>query len=131
MRPERADIAAPELPPRVRWLNADEPPAIGSLTAAGAVLVHFFDFAQLNSVRALPYVRAWRDRYATHGLAVLGVHSPRYRFGAQRDVLAQGLARLGVEHPVADDSRYALWHDYGCRGWPSLYLWGRGGTLRW
>ena len=131
MRPERADIAVPELPPRVRWLNADEPPAIDSLTAAGPVLVHFFDFAQLNSVRALPYVRAWRDRYAAHGLAVLGVHSPRYPFGAQRGVLAQGLAQLGIEHPVADDSRYTLWHDYGCRGWPSLFLWGPRGTLRW
>jgi hypothetical protein len=32
---------------------------------------------------------------------------------------------------VADDSRYAVWHDYGCRGWPSLFLWGQGGALRW
>ena len=32
---------------------------IAELTAAGPVLVHFFDFAQLNSVRALPYVIAW------------------------------------------------------------------------
>lgn len=131
MRPDRADIAVPELPPRVRWLNADGPPAMTRLMAAGPVLVHFFDFAQLNSVRALPYVKAWHDRYTAHGLAVLGVHSPRYPFGSDRGVLADGVTRLGVEHPVADDSRYALWHDYGCRGWPSLFLWGRGGALRW
>jgi hypothetical protein len=36
-----------------------------------------------------------------------------------------------VEFPVAVDSRYRIWHDYGCHGWPSLFLWGRGGVLRW
>jgi hypothetical protein len=131
MRPERADIAAPELPPRVRWLNAEESPAMAELTATGPVLVHFFDFAQLNSVRALPYVNGWHDRYAPYGLAVLGAHSPRYPFGADRGVLAEGIARVGVHHPVADDSQYALWHEYGCRGWPSLFLWGPGGALHW
>jgi hypothetical protein len=131
MRPERADIAAPELPPRVRWLNAGDRPEIATLTAVGPVLVHFFDFAQLNSVRALPYVSAWHERYAAHGLAVLGVHSPRYPFGADPGVVAAGIQRLGIGHPVALDSDYALWHDYGCRGWPSLFLWARGGALRW
>ncbi len=95
------------------------------------MLVHFFDFAQLNSVRALPYAIAWDRRYRDAGLATLGVHSPRFRFTADREALAAALARLGVEHPVADDSGYALWHDYGCEGWPSLFLWGQGGALRW
>ncbi len=101
------------------------------LTALGPVLVHFFDFAQLNSVRALPYVLAWNRRYAPAGLVTLGVHSPRHPFTAERGALAPALAQLGVEHPVADDSGYDLWRDYGCEGWPSLFLWGRGGALRW
>ena len=119
------------LPPRLRWLNADRTPVLAELTAAGPVLVHFFDFAQLNSVRALPYVLAWVERYQPAGLATLGIHSPRFKFSAGRDALAPALERLGVAHPVADDSRYAVWHDYGCRGWPSLFLWGQGGALRW
>ena len=24
-----------------------------------------------------------------------------------------------------------IWLDYGCEGWPSLFLWGRGGALSW
>ncbi len=62
---------------------------------------------------------------------MLGVHSPRFRFTAERDLLAPALGRLGIAHAVADDSGYALWHDYGCKGWPSLFLWGQGGALRW
>lgn len=131
MRPERDDIAAPEFPDGTRWVNAEDPPAMARLTAAGPVLVHFFDFAQLNSVRAMPYVVVWHDRYRGNGLSVVGVHAPRLKVTADPDALAAGLARLGVDHPVAADSDYRIWHDYGCRGWPSLFLWGQGGALRW
>ena len=40
-------------------------------TAGGPVLVHFLDFAQLNSVRTLPYVAEWARRYREHGLTTL------------------------------------------------------------
>jgi hypothetical protein len=129
VRPERSDIAAPELPPRVRWLP-ERPGAMAELVAAGPVLVQFFDFAQLNSVRALPYVREWHRRYAALGLTVLGIHSPRFPFTAPRKALEFGLQRLGLPYAVAQDSSYAIWHDYGVRGWPSLFLWGGPGTLR-
>jgi hypothetical protein len=131
VRPPRPDIAAPELPGGLRWLNAERPPRIAALVAAGPVLVHFFDYAQLNSVRALPYLLAWAGRYRERGLAVLGVHSPRYPFTADPGRLGPALERLGVSHPVADDSGYAVWRAYGCRGWPSLFLWGQGAALRW
>jgi hypothetical protein len=129
VRPERSDIAAPELPPRVRWLP-ERPAAMAKLVAAGPVLVHFFDFAQLNSVRTLPYMREWHERYAPLGVAVLGIHSPRFPFTATRKALEFGLARLEIPYPVAQDSSYGIWHDYGVKGWPSLFLWGGPGTLR-
>jgi hypothetical protein len=131
MRPRRDDIAAPELPPGLRWHGAEREPRMAELTAAGPVLVHFLDFAQLNSVRALPYVIEWDRRYRDAGLTTLGIHSPRFAFTARSETLAPALERLGVRHPVAEDSRYDVWHDYGCTGWPSLFLWGRPGALRW
>jgi len=115
----------------MRWANAQRAPRIAELVAAGPVLVHFFDYAQLNSVRSLPYPVAWDQRYREAGLTTLGVHSPRFSFTAERAALGPALASLGVSHPVADDSGYAIWHDYGCKGWPSLFLWGQGGALRW
>jgi hypothetical protein len=131
VRPSRNDIAAPEFPGRIPWINRAAPPRMAELTASGPVLIHFFDFAQLNSVRALPYVIEWERRYAPLGLSVVGIHSPRFRFSGGRDAATEGIAALGVEHAVALDSDYAIWHDYGCRGWPSLFLWGRGGVLTW
>ena len=29
-----------------------------------AVLVEFWDFARVNSLRTLPYLKAWHERYA-------------------------------------------------------------------
>ena len=130
IRPHRDDIAAPELPPRIEWVG-ESPPSMAALTATGPVLVHFFDFAQLNSVRSLPYVSEWQRRYSEGGLAVIGVQAHRFPFGAEQQTVARGLERLEVAFPVAIDAEREMWLDYGCNGWPSLFLWSRGGALRW
>jgi hypothetical protein len=102
-----------------------------ALTAGGPALVHFIDFAQLNSVRTLPYLNEWSRRYGEAGLSVIGVQSPRFPFGADRLAVDAGLARLGVDFPVAIDAEHELWGAYGCEGWPSLFLWSLGGALSW
>lgn len=131
-RPPRPDIAAPPFPPDATWIGARQTePVMERLTAAGPVLVHFFDFAQLNAVRTLPYLRAWHDRYRGAGLTVIGVHAARYPFSEDPAAVAAAAERLEIAYPVVVDDRRALWADYGCRGWPSLFLWGRGGVLRW
>lgn len=131
LKPERDNIAAPELPGRIKWLNRTEAPSMATLTAAGPVLVHFFDPAQLNSVRALPYVVEWNRRYSPLGLTTLGIHSPRFGYTTDAAAATDAIERSEIEHAVALDLDYAIWHDYGCKGWPSLFLWGQGGALRW
>ena len=101
------------------------------LTAAGPVLAHFIDFAQLNSVRTLPYLCEWSRRYGDMGLSVIGVQAPRFPFGADLETVEAGLGALGVDFPVAIDAERRLWDAYGCEGWPSLFLWSMGGALAW
>jgi hypothetical protein len=128
--PGRDNIAAPDLPEGISWVGT-EPESMPSLTAGGPALVHFLDFAQLNSVRTLPYLNEWSRRYREAGLSMIGVQSPRFPFGADEAVVASGLAALGVEFPVAIDAERDLWSAYGCEGWPSLFLWSLGGALAW
>jgi hypothetical protein len=130
VRPEKDNIAAPDLPSEIPWIG-EEPRSMPMLTAAGPCLVHFLDFAQLNSVRTLPYVVEWDRRYREAGLKTIGVQAPRFPFGADPGAVAAGLARLGIEFPVAIDAGRELWSSYGCKGWPSLFLWGMGGVLKW
>jgi hypothetical protein len=130
VRPGRENIAAPDLPEGVPWVGR-EPESMPALTAGGPALVHFLDFAQLNSVRTLPYLNEWSRRYREAGLSVIGVQSPRFPFGSDREAVAAGLDALGVEFPVAIDVERELWGTYGCEGWPSLFLWSLGGALSW
>jgi hypothetical protein len=105
--------------------------SIDRLVAARPVIVHFFDFAQLNSIRTLPYLHAWNGRYEGDGLAMIGVHSPRFPFTQDLDAVAAAVERLKIEWPVAVDPEFALWRIYEPHGWPALFLWGQGGALRW
>jgi hypothetical protein len=130
VRPGRDDIAIPPFPPGLTWIGAEEPVS-ERMTARAALLVHFFELGELSSIRTLPFVTALARAYGESGLGVLGVHSPRSPLAAADEALAAGLARLDLDFPVANDREHRVWHAYGCRGWPSTFLWGRGGTLRW
>jgi hypothetical protein len=130
VRPGRENIAAPDLPEGISWIGQG-PESMPALTASGPALVHFIDFAQLNSARTLPYLIEWSRRYREAGLSVIGVQSPRFPFGGDSAAVAAGLATLGVEFPVAIDAEHELWASYGCEGWPSLFLWSLGGALSW
>jgi hypothetical protein len=128
VRPARSDIAVPPFAPTAEWVGV-EPAATERITARGPLLVAFVEVGELSSVRALPLIAAWAGRYAPAGLTVLGVHSPRNEIARATEDLAASLARLEVPFPVANDRDYRAWHDYGCKGWPSLFLWRRGGAL--
>jgi hypothetical protein len=95
-----------------------------------AVLVEFWDFARVHSLRTLPYLRAWHERYGKAGLQVVGVHSPGYSFGRDADSVTRAIERLEIPYPVTLDADLAVWRLYGNRGWPGRYLFDRRGLLR-
>ena len=126
--PADNDAYAPEFPQGLTWLN------VAFLRMAqqigGPILVEFFDFARINSVRTHPYVLAWYERYGSAGLRVIGVHSPGYSFGRDPDVAAAAVERLGIPYAVVLDPDFEVWREYGNRGWPARYVFDRRGVLR-
>ena len=62
---------------------------------------------------------------------MVGVHCPRFPFTQAHDVVAAAVDRLGIGWPVIVDPEFAVWRLYEPHGWPALFLWGRGGALRW
>lgn len=130
MRPARPNIPLPPFPPGIVWIGGPEPVS-ERVTARGPLLVHFFEVGELSSVRTLPFVAGLHRGFAERGLTVLGVHSPRNDLAGSDAGLEAALGRLDVPYPVANDAQHRIWHAYGCEGWPSTFLWRRGGTLRW
>jgi hypothetical protein len=127
--PAGADISAPEFPPRLDWVGVAFL-RMDRLLGQHAVLVEFWDFARVNSLRTLPYLKAWHERYRGAGLQVIGVHSPGYSFGRDARSVARAVERLEVRHPVVLDPELEVWRLYGNRGWPGRYLFDRRGVLR-
>jgi hypothetical protein len=95
------------------------------------IVVEFFDSARINSYRTLPYLRAWHRRYAEAGLLrIIGVHSPAYSFGRDPDVAVAAIERMDIPYAVVLDPDFAVWREYGNRGWPARYVFDRRGVLR-
>ncbi len=127
--PPESQIAAPEFPAKMEWLNVAFL-RMAALLQKGPVLIEFFDTARINSHRTLPYVSAWHERYSAHGLRVIGVHSPGYCFGRDREVVERAVAGMGIVHAVLLDPDFEVWRLYGNEGWPGRYLFDRAGHLR-
>jgi len=122
MRPPVGTITPPPFPPKLPWVNA------ASLRMdqqrGRPVLVEFWDFCRVSSLRTLPYLRAWHERYEEAGLRVVGVHAPGFSISRGEDAVRDAVARLGVPYPVLVDDDLRLWTAYDNEGWPARYLWG-------
>jgi thiol-disulfide isomerase/thioredoxin len=127
VRPPVDTITAPPFPRGLTWLNVA--PLRMDQQRGRPVLVEFWDFCRVNSLRTLPYVQAWHERYGTDGLRVIGVHASGFPPSGDEDAIRQAVERLGVRHPVVIDDAYAVWDLYGVDGWPSRYLWDQRGVL--
>ena len=91
------------------------------------MLVEFWDFCRPNSLRTLPYVKAWHERYESAGLRTIGVHTPGFEVSKGERAVRAAVERLGISYPVLIDSAFEVWEDYGNEGWPARYLFdGRG-----
>jgi thiol-disulfide isomerase/thioredoxin len=127
MRPPVQDIPAPPFPPGVEWVNVA--PLRMDKQRGRPVLVEFWDFCRPSSLRTLPYVKAWHERYAPAGLRVVTVHSPGFPPGEDADAVRAAVARLEMEHAVCIDLAFELWRAYDNEGWPARYLWDADGHL--
>jgi hypothetical protein len=87
------------------------------------VLIEFWDFCRPNSIRTLPYLKAWHERYAGLGLRVIGVHSAGFEPSEDPEAVAAAVERLGIEYPVVVDVDHQIWEEYENLGWPARYLW--------
>ncbi|MGH2862094.1 MAG: redoxin domain-containing protein [Solirubrobacteraceae bacterium] len=93
------------------------------------VLIEFWDFCRPNSIRTLPYLKAWHARYADQGLRVVGVHSAGFEPSDDPEAVATAVQRLGIEYPVVVDVGHQIWQEYENLGWPARYLWNPDGFL--
>jgi hypothetical protein len=70
--------AMPDLDGAIAWLNSA--PLSRKSLRGRVVLVNFWTYTCINSLRPLPYVKTWAAKYKGAGLVVIGVHTPEFSF---------------------------------------------------
>jgi hypothetical protein len=127
MRPPVDHIAAPPFPLKLRWINS-KPLRLDQLLG-NPMLLEFWDFCRPNSIRTLPYLRGWHERYADAGLQVIGVHTSGFEPSNDPDAVAAAVERLSIPYPVVVDAEFEIWQLYGNLGWPARYLFNQDARL--
>jgi thiol-disulfide isomerase/thioredoxin len=111
-----------------QWLNT--PPLRSEDLRGKVVLVNFWTYSCINSLRALPYLRTWAEKYKDRGLVVVGVHTPEFMFEKDIANVSKATAFLNVAYPVALDSDYGIWRAFDNEAWPAFYFIGADGRVR-
>ena len=118
----------PSLSGAVDWLNS--PPLTPEALKGKVVVVDFWTYSCINCLRALPYVRAWYEKYKDQGLVVIGVHTPEFAFEKNVDNVKKAVADLKLDFPIAIDNDYAIWRAFKNRYWPADYFIDPQGRIR-
>jgi len=118
----------PDLDGAVAWLNS--PPLSSKSLRGKVVLVNFWTYSCINSLRELPYMKAWAAKYKDAGLVVIGVHAPEFGFEKNPANVKNAVFDLKVAYPIPIDSNHSIWQAFRNEYWPADYFVDAKGRIR-
>ncbi len=118
----------PDLGGAIGWLNSA--PLNPKSLRGKVVLVDFWTYTCINSLRPLPYVKSWAAKYRDVGLVVIGAHTPEFSFEKEAANVENALHDLKIDYPVAIDSSYRIWQAFNNEYWPAEYIIDGKGRIR-
>jgi len=118
----------PSLAGATEWLNSA--PLNRADLRGKVVLINFWTFSCINSLRQLPYLRAWAAKYKAQGLVVVGVQAPEFEFEKNLDDVRWARKSMKLDYPIAIDNDHAIWRAFNNNAWPALYFVDAAGCIR-
>ena len=113
-------VAAPEFPGELDWINIDNPLTMSGLLGK-IVILDFWTYGCINCLHIIPILEQVEQKYAEE-VVVIGVHSAKFATEGQTENLRQIVQRYEVHHPVINDNQFAVWNSYGVRAWPTVAI---------
>jgi thiol-disulfide isomerase/thioredoxin len=110
------------------WINS--PPLTAKELKGKVVLVDFWDYSCINCIRAIPYIRAWAEKYKDSGLVVIGVHTPEFDIEKEMPNVQKAVNKFGITYPVALDNDQKIWNAFHNEYWPAHYFIDAKGKVR-
>ena len=113
-------VRAPELKGGRGWLNTERPLSLEALKGK-IVLLDFWTYGCINCIHIIPHLKKLEEKY-TNQLVVIGIHSGRYENERDTENIRRVILRYGLEHPVYNDSEFAVLDAYKVKSWPTRIL---------
>ena len=142
----RAERLYNETPDRIEQKNASYPRAVELQEPTGfintdstslsqhlgekVILVEFWTFGCYNCQNTHPYIQDYWRTYRDDGLVVIGVHYPEFDYEAEPSNVKDYVGKTNTTYPVVLDNNGASWAAYEQRYWPTRYLIGVDGFIR-
>ena len=117
---QKKRMPAPELTGGTAWLNVSKPLTLADLKGK-VVLLDFWTYCCINCMHIIPDLKRLEAKYPGE-LVIIGVHSAKFENERDADNIRQAILRYEIEHPVVNDSNFAIWQVYDARAWPTLVL---------
>src|SRR5919106_1494367 len=109
--------------------NNNSPITLSSLKGK-VVLLYIWTYTCINSIRPMPYIDNWNQKYSDKGLVTVGVHSPEFQFEKNFTNVKNAVQKFGIKYPVILDSDRGTWNAYQNNYWPRFYLIDTQGNVR-
>lgn len=117
----------PDFPGISEWVNS---PVSKAELAGNPVLVHFWSISCHMCKESLPQINEWREKYAAHGLKVIGVHMPRSEADTNVEKIKETINEYQLTHPVAIDNTMETTDAFQNEYVPAYYLFDESLQLR-
>lgn len=109
-----------EWPEGLDWVNTDEVPRLTDLRGKVVLLV-FFNASVVHGQQLLEELRPLMSRYHD-GLAMIGMHTPKYAHETQDAMVLKAVNRLHLRFPVANDKEFIAWRRFAVSAWPTVVI---------
>src|SRR5258708_21952005 len=109
------------------WIGA---PASWESLRGRVVLLDVWTFACSNCQATMPWLKEVRQKYASRGLSLVGIHTPEMTFERERPKVEAEVRPQGLDYPHLLDNDSAYWKALGNEYWPTVDLVDRCGRLR-
>jgi len=110
------------------WING-APLTLKSLKGK-VIVIDFWAFDCAPCIEATPHIVDLYKKYASDGLVVIGVHTPRADYEKDASKLRAAIEKMGIQYPVVVDNEQKIFRDYLCDLWPSQFVIDRNGIVR-
>ena len=102
------------------WLNTSRALRPDDLEGR-IILLDFWSYCCINCMHLIPELETLETEFGPD-LTVIGVHSAKFDNEKDTENIRAAVLRYGIEHPVVNDSDFAIWQTFAVKAWPTQVL---------